>query len=428
MKINNYKKLAKNKLREQALDIVNVGLEAIDTKNIIKSHIKITSRGLWVGARRYSLKKINRIFVVGVGKCSVDAGEALEEVLGDKISGGIVFDVRTSKKLKIIKSYGGDHPFPSDKNIGETLKIIKLLNSLGRHDLVITVVSGGGSTLLCQPDTMTCHEEKSIVEALFKSGASIYEINTIRKHISLARGGFLAKYAYPARVISLIFSDVPGDKKEFIASGPTMLDTTSIKDAEKIVKKYNLTKKFNISKINFIETPKEKKYFRRVTNKIIVSNKTALKAMSKKAKLLGFYPKICNTCFVGEAKGFGKAVVYELENLALRKAILYGGETTVTITGKGVGGRNQEVVLSALKNIKEGEIIIALASDGIDNTDHAGALADVETLRSAQKMGLNIDEYLKNNDSYTFFSKIGDFLDTGYTGSNVSDLVLALKK
>lgn len=427
MKIKNFQELATSDLRKTVLEIAEAGLEAIDTEKIIKESVRLENDKLFIKDKIFSLNKIGRIFVVGVGKCSLEAAAVLEDILDERVFDGIVIDVCGDKKLNKIKGCLGDHPFPTERNINATKEIISLLAGVKENDLVIFIVSGGGSTLLCQPTNFTCQNEKEVIECLFKAGAEIEEINTIRKHISFARGGFLAKYAYPAQMVSLIFSDVPGDKTEFIASGPTVKDTTTVSDAKRILEKYNICEKCGFLEESLIETPKEDKYFERVENVLIVSNQNILEAMKKKSEELGFSAKICSVCLSGEARKIGGKIIDELKKAPEKTVLLYGGETTVNIVGQGKGGRNQELALSALSFVGENEIIVSIASDGKDNTEFAGALCDTETKRKSEKLGLDIENHLNNNDSSRFFEKNGDYILTGDTGSNVSDLAIALK-
>jgi len=427
MKIKNFKTLATTKNRETALYIAEAGLEAVDTKKAIQENVKLSPKELSIKGESFSLDAIQRIFVVGVGKCSVDAGLALEKVLGDRLSGGIVVDVREGS-LRTIKAYMGDHPFPSERNIDFTKDIIHFLSDLKESDLVIFIISGGGSTLLCQPKNFTCKEEGEVVQALFRAGADIKKINTVRKHLSLARGGFLAEYAYPARVLSLIFSDVLGDNLEFVASGPTVKDTTTVDDAKKIIAEYRLNEALGVPEIELIETPKDDKYFENVKNILFISNKTALDVMAEKAKSLGFTPKIYTAELSGEASQVGFRIVQDLRAAAPRSVFLYGGETTVTIGNLGKGGRNQELALSALRFMCVKHTLMAFTSDGKDNTDFAGAICDILTKERAEKLNLNIEKYLDENNSYNFFEKVGDYILTGDTGSNVADFVIAINE
>jgi len=425
MKIKSFKKLAVSEERKKLLNIIEAGLEAIDTKKAITNALKIEKGKLLIYNHSFSLKNAEKIVVVGIGKCSLEAGAVLEKKLGKRLTDGIVLDVHEGE-LKKIQTYTGDHPLMSPRNIDATKKIIELLSGLTEKDLVIFVISGGGSALLCQPKNFTCFQESSVVDALMHSGADIYETNTVRKHLSLARGGFLAKYAYPARVVSLIFSDVIGDNLEFIASGPTVKDTTTLDQAKMVLDKYKIYEKIGLTPLNLIETPKDNKYFERVKNILFVSNQTALDAMSEKSLELGYMPRICRNNLSGEAKDVAKQIIDELSKENLGTVLLYGGETTVKIKGRGKGGRNQEMSLSGLRYIKDNQLLISVASDGRDNSENAGGICDIITKEKAKKLNLDIEKYLKNNNSYEFFDKTGDYLKTGDTGSNVADIIIAI--
>jgi glycerate 2-kinase len=426
MRIKNFEDLAVSRARKIALGIAEAGLEAIDTARAVKKNIRREGDFLLVRDKKFSFQPGSRLVVIGVGKCSLEAAGALEDVLGDEISGGVVIDVHKNG-LKRIKSLSGSHPLPTQENVDATKELIAALGGLKENDLVLAIISGGGSTLLCQPKNHTCLEEAKIVECLTRAGANIREINTVRKHTSLARGGYLAQYAYPARLVSLIFSDVPGDELEFVASGPTFRDTTTSKDAEAVLQKYDVLGRCGIKDLELIETPKEEKYFQKTENVLLVSNKIALLAMAEAAEAAGFAPRIVSAAFAGEARELGKKMAEELRAQPPGTALLYGGESTVTVKGKGKGGRNQELALAALDALRNGEIILALASDGRDNSDHAGALGDIITWEKAQHLGLNPNNFLAANDAYNFFAQVGDYLLTGDTGANVSDLILALK-
>jgi glycerate 2-kinase len=425
MKIKNTKKLATSKDRKNVLDIIESGLNAIDTKKAVLNSIRIKNEKLLVHNHSFSLKNAKKIIIIGIGKCSLEAGSAMEKILGKRLTGGIVIDVHEGK-LNKLKTFTGDHPLMSPRNVDSTKKIIEFLDSLTEQDLVIFIISGGGSALLCQPKGFTCVEESSVIDALIHSGADIYEVNTVRKHLSLARGGFLAKYAYPARVISLIFSDVVGDNLEFIASGPTIKDTTTIEEARTVLKKYDIYEKCGFPPLNLVETPKDNKYFEQNRNVLFVSSQTALEAMAEKSKELGYLPKIVKNNLTGEAKEVAKEIIEKLSHENPRTILLYGGETTVKIEGKGKGGRNQEMSLSGLRFIKNNQILISFASDGRDNSDNAGGICDIITKENAKNKNLSIERYLKNNDSYNFFKETGDFINTGDTGSNVADIIIAI--
>ena len=426
MIIKNFEKLAKTEDRKLALRMIDVGLDAVDTKKIIRSTVHIKGDELYIGNAVINLKDIDNLFVVGVGKASLSAAEELESILGKRISNGVVIDVREGN-LKRISAFSGQHPFPSEVNMKATKEIIKLLSGTTKKDFVIFIISGGGSTLLCQPKNMTCSDESEFIKLMFDEGVDIEKMNTVRKHLSFARGGYLAKYAYPARAISLIFSDVPGDDLQFIASGPTVKDTTTTKDALRILQTCKNGNQFGVDEDSLIETPKDDKYFKNIRNIIVVSNKIALTAMAKEASSEGFLPEICTTTLSGEARDVGRDIVHELRKAKNRTVFLYGGETTVTVRNPGKGGRCQELILSALRFINKGETVVAVGSDGRDNTDFAGALCDTITKDTADKKNLNIEEYLNKNMAYSFFEKTGDYILTGNTGRNVSDIIIAIK-
>lgn len=425
-KIKNFDVLAVNESRRKALTILEAGLEAIDTTQAIKSSISLKGNLLKIQETVFALNDFKRLLFVGVGKCALEAGGAIEDILVEKLTGGIVLDVHQGR-LKKIKTFGGTHPLPSEENEKATKAIINLFQGVTEKDLVLFVVSGGASTLLCQPQNMTCFEEGKIFDYLTHRGATIKEINTVRKHLSLARGGYLAKYAYPAQVVSLIFSDVIGNDLEFIASGPTVKDTTTVNDAEAVIRRFQVARAIGFDVRSLIETPKEDKYFEKVNNILLVSNQTALQAMIQKSEALGFSSsRICTDRLAGEARAVGETIVRELDNSPDNAVLLYGGETTVVISGSGRGGRNQELALSALRFFTDNELVIAVDSDGLDNGPHAGAICDKITKEKAR--GLDPNGFLAKNDSYDFFEKIGDYVMTGDTGSNVADIILAMKE
>ncbi len=417
--------MAQSPLRASALRMLEAGLQAIDTGAAVRRAVRLEGNSLSVQGQTFDLSGAGRLVLVGVGKCALEAASALEDILGERISDGLVIDIHPGK-LKRVEALSGDHPFPTERNMDATRRLIGKLRGLAENDLVLAIISGGGSTLLCQPQNHTCLEERQILECLFRSGADIRTINTVRKHTSSARGGHLAEYAYPARVVSLIFSDVPGDDLASVASGPTFKDETTGEDARKILD--SCMPGSALARMELMETPKEEKYFEKVSNILIVSNRVALEAMAEQAKMEGFAPEIISASFSGEARELGAKAAREISLRPKRTALLYGGESTVSIKGGGKGGRNQELALGALSAMEPQELIVSLASDGRDNGDHAGALCDIITLEKARAAGLSPEEYLARNDSYAFFEKTGDFLSTGETGSNVSDLILALKE
>ena len=417
-------------LRKAVLRIAEAGLLAIDTKTVIENNVKVEGDSVVVGGVPFKTNGKGKVYLVGVGKCSSEAALTIEKILGDKLADGIVLDVREPETIGTkVKYYGGTHPFPSEKNVEVAKEIAEFLKKLGGDDFVIFIISGGGSTLLCLPsEGNTCIEEEVILKQLFAVGATIQEINTIRKHISHARGGGLAKYAYPARSVALIFSDVPGNDLSSIASGPTVKDKTTVEDAAKILAKYKILESCKLTGCGLVETPKEEKYFEKVTNFLAVSNILALEAMKTEAKKLGFEPKIVTDRIEGESREVGEQVIETLHKEPKKTCLLYGGETTVTVDKKGRGGRQGELTLSALRFVEEGELLVAVASDGRDNCEYAGALADTLGRKKAEELKLDIKEHLANHDPAPFFEQTGDYLMTGPTGSNVSDLLIVVKE
>ena len=274
--IKNFKELAVTENRKLALTIAEAGLESINTETVIVNSVKLQDNILSVMGKSFDLSKFKKIKVIGFGKASLDSALALEKILGSKINAGAVVGLHKID-LEYIESFIGTHPKPSKINIDAGERIYEIIKDSSAEDLIIVLVSGGGSALLCYSEQERKQDVK-IYDEFLQGGGTIEEMNTIRKHLSILKGGGLAKIAYPATVIGLVFSDIPGDDFSDVASGPTYKDESTISDAEKIIKKYNL------DKFDLIETPKEDKYFEKVHNFVLVSNKTAIKAMDKKAQ------------------------------------------------------------------------------------------------------------------------------------------------
>ena len=420
-----------SKLRKDALAILEAGLRAIDTKNILRQKISLHDNSFCVSTEHAKIRGMGfqcnffeRIFFIGIGKCALDGALAIEEMLGDKLTDGIVVDVRTGN-LKKIKSYVGTHPYPSDINIDTTNRIIEMVEGVTERDLVLVLISGGGSALLCMPSDKNCDSLSRITKELTNKGAQISELNIVRKHLSLVHGGGLAKILYPAQVVSLIFSDVPGDDMSIVASGPTVKDDSTLEEVKNVLGKYNVDSDF-IKTLNFTETSKEDKYFKKVQNFLVLSNKDALMAMQEKAQELGFRASVETNTLSGEAREIGKK--FASDAISPDTCYIFGGETTVSLKAEGKGGRNQELVLGALPYIKDDRVVASIASDGWDNTESAGALADREMQKKAEELGLHPEDFLEKNNSYDFWQKIDGDIYTGRLGSNVSDLVIILNR
>jgi glycerate-2-kinase len=417
MMIRNYKSLIKgSRMRGYALRIANAGLEAIRTEAVIKKCISLQNNVLKIRDKEFNLADYRKIYVIGFGKASPKMALQLESVLKDKLKSGVVIGIQ-KEKTKRIKILKGTHPLPSQSNVKGTKEIIKLVSRLKKNDLVICVVSGGGSALLCSP-IINLNEIININKSLLRSGATINEINIVRKHLSNVKGGWLARLVYPAKLVSIIFSDVVGDDLSVIASGTTVYDRTTVKDAGKVMRKYGLPK------TRLQETLKDKKYFRNVKNILLLNSKVALDSMKSEALKLGLNFEVYSDSIQGEAREVGRRLVKR----AKKGVLLAAGETTVTVRGNGKGGRNQELVLGALKDLGKGIVVLSISSDGQDNTDAAGAIADDKTAMEYKKKGLSIDEYLENNDSYSFFKKTKDLIFTGKTGTNVADFMVVVRE
>jgi len=455
MIIKNFKSLALNKERRIALEIVESGLSALNYEKILHGFYGSNTDYTNDKNKRLSaldLRKSANIYLLGFGKGSSKIADILRKKI--KFKEIYVIDVNFPKNLREFRNssreiyFKGTHPLPSRKNFFFTKKIIeRFQGKLTKDDLVIVLVCGGGSAMLVYPK-IDLKKYIQVNQELLKSGANIYEMNTIRKHLDLVKGGGLLKILYPAKVISFIFSDVPDNDLSFIASGPTVKDKTKIADVLKIIKKYKLK---SVRKEDLIETPKEEKYFKNVRNILALSNLTALKAMKEKAESLGLKAKILTDNLKGDVKDVAKFLFQEIKK-SKEKILIAGGETTVKVKGKGKGGRNQELVLWFLKYMllelndrinypnnqpNENEIfgkhygnnflIISLNSDGWDNTEFAGAISDKITLEKAEKLKLDIDKFLENNDSFHFFKKTKDGIITGRLPVNVSDLIILYK-
>jgi len=414
--IKNKSEIATSFDREVALKIIEAGLEVIDTQNIIESSLILKNDILKIKDQSFDLKNFKRIKIIGFGKVASSAAVVLEKILGDKISQGVVIDV-TSVASERIKTFIGSHPEPSLENVSATQHILDLAKDVSKDDLILVIVSGGGSAMLCGSESEYLQGQKLYREFL-KSGGTIYELNTIRKHISSLKGGGLAKLFYPAAIVSLIFCDISGSACHEVASGPTFKDRSNAKDAQDILDKYN------ISGIALNETPKEDMYFEKVSNILMVSNLTALDAMTRQAENLGFKAKILSAEIYDSAEEAVKKIMAFSES---KTVVLAGGEISIKVKDHiGSGGRNQYLALSALSYIQGNQVFTSVASDGWDNSDAAGAIVDQTTRAKSERLNLNTAEYIKNCDSYNFFKNTGDLIFTGHIKSNVADLILLI--
>ena len=394
----------------------------------------------------YQHAQAKKLLIIGFGKAAVAMGHAAEDSFFDIITEGILITKHDHRSLPLrkLKVLEAGHPIPDEYGYVGTAEVIRLLQKADENTLVLCLVSGGGSALLVSPCSgITLQEKQMVSELLLRAGAEISELNTVRKHISAVKGGRLAELAPPARIISLVLSDVIGDRLDVIASGPTAPDKTTFRDAYKVLEKYRLFDGIPESVRRIIgdgikglipDTPKEgNPMFSVVENIIIGSNRIALNAAKQKAEEFGFESEIISSELQGEAREVGKCLAEKAKDikgsvkqgLKASRCIISGGETTVTVKGKGLGGRNMELALAFAMEIEDidGITLISAGTDGTDGpTDAAGAIVDGKTVGKSRTAGLDPEVYLNNNDSYNFFRKIDGLFITGPTGTNVMDI------
>ena len=412
--------------RENVLKMLNAAIDAVDPYRATKDYLHPF----------FERSNYQTIYLLAFGKASVPMARAVCDTLQIKKGVVITNEINNKVHCKNVETLVADHPIPTERNIEATNCALSMINQCRSSDLLIVLISGGGSALFCKP-RVSLTDIQRLTDLLLRSGADIKEINTIRKHLSYVKGGQLAKLA-KCDIFTYIVSDVVGDPLEFIASGPTVPDSTTYNDAKDVLKKYDLWENTPQSIQNVIlkgingelpETPKPgDSTFDRVSNTIIANNSKACEAVKSKAEEFGYKSTILSTELTGEARDVGKTLIKYVKNLKSGTVLVAGGETTVKVKGSGKGGRNQEMVLSSVNYIADTDIVFSsLATDGIDgNSDAAGAIADRYTKERAEKKNMKADAYLENNDSYHFFKKLNDLLMTGYTGTNVMDVQLLL--
>ena len=456
------------KIQESLIKIFYSAVNSVNPDKLIKNCLKLENDRLTISAQNNTQKKIitlnlrdfKNIFVIGAGKASGNMAKALENILGDRITSGIISVKHEHNiKLKNIELIKSGHPEPDENSLKSAIEIEKIAEKADSKSLIINLLSGGGSALVTSPYkysdkninlSLSLRDSIDTIKVLLKCGANINEINCIRKHISCIKGGRLANIIYPGKSINLILSDVIGNSIDTIASGLTVFDPTTYSKAGEIISKYKIKAMLPKKVIQIInagikgqipETPKEKNIiFEQTENFLIGTNLTALLAGEKTAKILGFKTMLLSSHLTGEAvktAEFLSGIAYSVKKHNIPASppvcILTGGETTVKITGKGKGGRNQEMALGFLNELKKMPEIskdiyfLSAATDGNDGpTDAAGAFANNEIIKKALKTGLNINKYLKNNDSYNFFNKLGCLFKPGATGTNVCDIQIMI--
>ncbi len=434
------------KARGLALTSLEAALGAAEPKSLIHSKLILKGTLLRVGRCSFDLAKYKHVYVVGGGKAGAAMALATEEILGKRIVAGVVnIPYFTKRNTRVIELNEAGHPVPNEAGVEGTQRMVELAQKATADDLLICLISGGGSSLMPLPrEGVTLEDKQQLTDTLLKSGTPIGEINVVRKHLSAFKGGWLAKKAYPARVLNLVLSDVIGDPLDSIASGPTVADPSTFSDALQILEKRcllanappSVRKVLSDGKVGLIEeTPKPGDMtLRNVCSVVVGNNNTARLAAVEHLKRQGLNTLLVRKPLQGEAQVAGAKLAalarrIDTSRRAVKKpaGVVAGGETTVQVFGKGIGGRNQELVLSAALSIRSLSscVIASLCTDGVDGpTDAAGAFADIDTLQKGKRLGLNAPAFLADNDSYSFFSRIGDLLQTGPTGTNVNDITV----
>ncbi len=434
-------------------DIYSRAILAVNPVSSVKNNLRLKDKKLLLLSNKkktieFNLKDYKRIIVVGAGKATASMARAIEDMLGELIWGGvIVVKYGYTEKLDFIDTIEASHPVPDSNGVAGAKRILDILSESDENDLIISLISGGGSALMpLPPESISLEEKRATTDLLLKSGATIHEINSVRKHISLVKGGNLARISYPSTVINLMVSDVVGDNMDVIASGPFVPDNSTFSDARDILEKYNMINEVSSCILDYIEAGIDGKIkenpdtgsevFNRVTNLIIASNIIALKAAKEEAEKKGYNTIILSSFVEGETKDVARMhsdivreVLSSSNPVSIPGCIVSGGETTVTVRGGGLGGRNMEFAMHSAKYIRgyKNVLISSVGTDGTDGpTDAAGAMADGTTIERALKLNLDVNEFMRNNDSYNFFKQLGDLIITGPTNTNVMDVRIIL--
>jgi len=447
MFIKNYRELGTSKLRKDLLDIIEAGLKQVSPDNLMKTTVKYDREFNSVIVQNTSFDLFRgRIFVIGGGKAAGYMAESFEDIVGAaNITAGAVNCIEGKYQTKKIKLTVAGHPLPDDRGVAGVEKMLTLKEKYGinEKDLVVCLLSGGGSALMSSPASpFSIKNQQAVTEMLMRSGASINETNVVRKHLSKIKGGRLAKFFEPAKVLSIIISDVASNNLETIASGPTVADSSIFAEAYSVLKKYNLLDKVPAAIKDHIvkgcqgqeeETPKT---LTNAYNFIIGDSAVALEAMARTAKSLGYKPIIVDTNVVGDPAEASSVISQKISQGEFEgyQTLLFAGETTPSIPiSHGQGGRNQHFTalnLINLDNLKKEWITASINSDGVDYTeDAAGALVDNNSMLVASRLGLDVEGYIKNFNTNELFNKMGsNLITTGQTGTNVGDLLVYIIK
>jgi hydroxypyruvate reductase len=435
-------------MREQALAIFHSAIEAVDPVAAIHHHVSVEDGSLLVNGERLVLNDYDRIWIVGGGKGAAPMAQAIENLLGDRIfEGTIVVKDGHGLPLKRVCVHEAGHPVPDQRGVQGGEDILSLMKRAKERDLVICVLTGGGSSLLVAPvQGVSLKDKQEVTSLLLACGATIHEVNAVRKHLSRIKGGGLARFAHPARVVSLILSDVIGDDLDVIASGPTVPDPSTFHEAKAVLKRYDIWKQVPTSvkeriemgvmdKVEETVEPGDSSFQNDVTA-LVGTNLQALEAAEREAEAQGYHPLILSAMVEGETRevakmhaGIAKEILASGHPIPTPACILFGGETTVTLQGEGKGGRNMEFALASALALEEKKHVVVLSggTDGTDGpTDAAGAIVDGETVGRAHVQGLDPVDHLRRNDAYPFFQSLQDLVITSPTRTNVMDVCIML--
>jgi glycerate 2-kinase len=424
--------------------VLEAALAAVEPGEAVRRALIVDSEGFSVGGTPYPLALFRRVLVVGAGKASAPMAAAVEQVVGGRaaVEGSVTVRYGHSAPTSDVRIREAGHPVPDQNGVDATRAIVEILENAGKDDLVVGVLSGGGSALLTLPDDLADLQRTTAL--LLRSGASINELNTVRKHLDVIKGGGLARVAAPARLLTLVLSDVVGNPLDVIASGPTVPDASTFADAAAVFDRYHLWDELPPAISHRVraglagevpETPKPgDPLFAQCQTVVVGSNLVACEAAARAGTELGFNALVLTTYVEGEAREVGRALAGLLREVDVsghplpRPCLLVaGGETTVTVRGSGSGGRNQELALSAafaLRDVPD-VLLASVGTDGNDGpTDAAGAWVNGTTLQRASDLGLDAQRFLADNNSYEYFDRLGDLIRTGPTNTNVNDLYL----
>ena len=439
-------------MHDKLIEIYNAAIAAVDPYRVVLGKVGVAGGRLHVADAEYDLGGYGRILVVGAGKATARMALALEELLGERISAGLVIvkDGHT-EALSSIEQVEAAHPVPDARGLDATARMLQMVQAADAHTLVICLLSGGASALMVKPaNAMTLQDLQQTTELLLSSGATIGELNAVRKHLSSIKGGGLSKAAYPADVLTLVLSDVIGDRLDVIASGPTVADSTTFAEAMHVIEKYGLKPRMPLSVVQYLsrgvagEVPETAKAgdasLLKTRNIVIGSLRQALVAAEVAARQLGFDTELLTAELHGEARNAARLLAQAAKQARCtlhgrRCCFLSGGETTVSVRGHGKGGRNQELALAFALEVEgmEDVFLLAAGTDGSDGpTDAAGAMVHGKTATHARRLGIEPVHYLENCDSYNFFKNLdalsgsGSHFITGPTGTNVMDIQIIL--